>query len=69
MRGDGHVMSAREATTPELKLLRETQLGRAFAAAAADPLFMQDLGECMRDFAEVDRDALQYLDEEPRGEK
>ena len=66
---DGHVMSAHEATTPELKRLREAQIERSFAAAAADPLYMRDLEECMRDFAEIDRDSLQYMDEEPRGEE
>ena len=62
-------MPAREATTPELKRLRETQIARSFVAAAADPLFMQDLEECMRDFAELDRDSLQYIDDEPSGGK
>lgn len=54
----------REALRREMKRLREAEIERAYAAAAADPLYVQDLEECMRDFADLDRDALQYLDVE-----
>lgn len=60
---------AREALAREIKRLREEEIERAYAAAAADPLYMQDLEECMRDFAELDRDSLQYLDVEPQVEE
>lgn len=52
----------REALKREMKRLREVEIEKAYAAAAADPLYVQDLEECMRDFAELDRDALQYID-------
>lgn len=59
----------REALARELKRVREAEIERAYAEAAADPLYMQDLEECMKDFAELDRDALQYLDAEPQYEE
>ena len=59
----------REALRREMKRLREEEIERAYAAAAADPLYVQDLEECMRDFAELDRDSLQYMDAEPQVEE
>ena len=56
----------REALRREMKRLREEEIERAYAAAAADPLYIQDLEDCMRDFAELDRDSLQYIDAEPQ---
>ena len=59
----------REALRREMKRLREEEIASAMREAANDPLYMQDLEECMRDFAELDRDALQHLDcEMPAGE-
>ena len=51
----------REALWREMKRLREQEIERAYAAAAADPLYVQDLEECMRDFAELDRDSLKHI--------
>lgn len=59
----------REALRREMKRLREAEIEKAYAAAAADPLYVQDLEECMRDFAALDRDALQYIDAEPQGDE
>ncbi len=56
----------REALWREMKRLREEEIERAYAAAAADPLYIQDLEECMKDFAQLDRDSLQYIDDEPQ---
>ena len=56
----------REVLRREMKRLREEEIERAYAVAAADPLYMRDLEECMRDFAELDRDSLQYIDAEPQ---
>lgn len=56
----------REVLRREMKRLREEEIVKAYAAAAADPLYVQDLEECMRDFAELDRDSLQYIDVEPQ---
>lgn len=56
----------REALRREMKRLREEEIANAYAAAAADPLYVQDLEECMRDYAALDRDALQYMDVEPQ---
>lgn len=57
---------AREALRREMKRLRDEEIAADMRAAANDPLFMQDLEECMRDFAEIDRDSLQYIDTEPQ---
>ena len=48
-----------------LKQLREQKIAAEYAEAANDPLFIRDLNNCMRDWAELDRDSLQYLDCEP----
>lgn len=56
----------REVLRREMKRLREAEIERAYTAAAADPLYVQDLEDCMRDFAELDRDSLQYIDAEPQ---
>ena len=55
----------REALRREMRRLREEEIAIAMQEAANDPLYMQDLEECMRDFAELDRDSLQYIDFEP----
>ena len=52
----------REVLRREMKRLREAEIARAMQEAANDPLYMQDLEECMRDFAELDRDSLRYID-------
>ncbi len=52
----------REALRREMKRLRDEEIAIAMQEAANDPLYMQDLHDCMRDFAELDRDALQYID-------
>lgn len=44
----------REALQQQLKLLREAEFEREMEAAAHDPLFMEDLAECMDDFRFVD---------------
>ncbi len=56
----------REVLRREMKRLRKEAIAADMRAAAKDPLFMQDLEECMRDFAEIDRDSLQYIDAEPQ---
>ena len=56
---------ARTAIEKELRRLREEEIAQAYREAANDPLFMQDLEECMRDFAELDADSLRYIDVEP----
>lgn len=56
----------REVLRREMKRLREEEIEKAYATAAADPLYVQDMEECMRDFAELDRDSLQYMDAEPQ---
>ena len=59
---------ARTAIEREIKRLRDEAIARAYAEAAADPLYMQDLEECMRDFAALDADSLRYIDVEPQYE-
>ena len=44
----------------------ENELARAMHEAAADPLFMQDLEECMKDFATIDAAVLAYVESEPK---
>lgn len=51
----------REALKREMKRLRKEAIAADMREAAKDPLFMQDLEECMRDYAELDRDSLQYI--------
>ncbi len=57
---------AREALRLTLKQLREQKIETSIIEAANDPLFMQDLHDCMRDWADLDRDSLQYMDIEPQ---
>lgn len=59
----------RVALARELERLREAEVERAYAAAAADPLYRQDLEACMSDFAELDRDSLQYIDVQPQDDE
>ena len=56
----------RDVLRREMKRLRKEAIAADMREAANDPLFMQDLEECMRDFAEIDRDSLRYLDVEPQ---
>lgn len=56
---------AREALRLALKQLREQKIEVQFLEAANDPLYMQDLENCMKDWAAIDRDSLQYLPIEP----
>ena len=56
----------RDLVRREMKRLRNEAIAADMRAAAADPLFMRDLEECMRDFVEIDRDSLQYIDAEPQ---
>ena len=53
---------ARTAIERELKRVRDEEISRAYAEAAADPLYMADLEECMRDWAPLDADANRFLD-------
>ena len=52
----------RDLVRREMKRLRDEEIAVAMQEAANDPLYMQDLEECMRDFAALDRDALQYIE-------
>ncbi len=54
----------REALRREMKRLRKAEIAAAMQEAANDPLFMQDLHDCMRDFAEIDYESLQIVDEQ-----
>lgn len=56
----------RDVLRREMKRLRKQAIAADMREAANDPLFMQDLEECMRDFAEIDRDSLRYMDSEPQ---
>ena len=58
----------REALQREMKRLQREEIAAAMQEAANDPLFMQDLHDCMNDYAELDRDSLQYIDAEPHSE-
>jgi len=60
-----HAARENVACGHQLKRVREEEIARAYTEAAADPLFMADLEECMRDFAAVDADANRFLDIEP----
>lgn len=55
----------RESLRREMKRLRDEEIAANMREAANDPLFMQDLEECMRDFAEIDSESLQHIDAEP----
>ena len=52
---------AREALKRELKRIREEAFEREMQEAAQDPLFMQDLQECMHDFRFVDAETARML--------
>lgn len=56
----------REVLRREMKRLRKEAIAADMKAAANDPLFMQDLEDCMRDFAEIDRESFQGIDAEPQ---
>ena len=60
----------REAVQQQLKRLHEAEFEREMEEAARDPLFMQDLQECMHDFRFVDAETTDLLaaDEEFDGE-
>src|SRR4051794_24656254 len=51
----------REALGRELRRVREEQLAREYEQAAQDPLFMQDLEECMHDFRFVDAETARMI--------
>ena len=51
----------REAVQHQLKRLREAEFEREMEEAARDPLFMQDLEECMHDFRFVDAESARLM--------
>lgn len=51
----------REALQHQLKRLREAEFEREMEAAAHDPLFMQDLEDCMNDFEFVDAETARLV--------
>lgn len=54
----------REAVQHQLKRLREAEFEREMEEAARDPLFMQDLQECMHDFRFVDVETARLIAED-----
>ena len=56
----------REALQQQLKRLREEEFAREMEEAARDPLFLQDMEECLHDFRFVDAETtrLTATDEE-----
>ncbi|MBV8063423.1 MAG: hypothetical protein JOY51_07505 [Nevskia sp.] len=53
----------REALEARLRLLREEQLRREFAAAARDPDFLADIDESMAAFRHIDAETARRLPE------
>lgn len=51
----------REALQHQLKRLREEEFAREMEEAARDPLFMQDMEECMHDFRFVDAETARMI--------
>jgi len=51
----------REALSRELKRVREEQIAREYERAAQDPLFIQDMEECMHDFRFVDAETARMI--------
>lgn len=51
----------REALQHQLKRLREDEFAREMEEAARDPLFMQDMEECMHDFRFVDAETARMI--------
>ena len=51
----------REAIERELKRVRSQELRRAFAEAASDPLFMQDIAETMQAFDSSDAETARMI--------
>lgn len=49
----------RESVEARLRELREERLRREFCEAAQDPLFMADMEQVARDFAEAEGDGLE----------
>jgi len=51
----------REALQHQLKRLREAEFEREMEEAARDPLFLQDMEECMHDFRFVDAETARMI--------